>query len=131
MKSVKRWGASHTICLLLLLGICVLLYMLADLKATSDTTPPVVTYSSDEMTYTPGGDTSGLLADVTAMDQEDGDVTASVRIRSISVSDENTKAIVTYVAKDQANNIGLETRIVNVDIKKKKATSDSSQDSNG
>lgn len=133
-KPRKRPGhrrTSRLICLLLLAGICVLLFTLAIIRITSDTTPPVITFPSAKITYTPDEDVSALLADVTATDDKDGDVTESIRVRSISISDEGGKAIVTYVAKDQANNVGLEKRVVKVNADKKTPKDADSQEAEG
>ena len=103
-------------CLLLLAATCVLLFMELLRRNAADTTPPTITCSPVILEYTPGDDVSGLLADVRATDLQDGDVTASVRVRSISIAEDNSTAVVTYVAKDHANNIGVGKRIVNIKI---------------
>lgn len=112
----KRRGhlGGLLICIVLLIGIGVLVFVLHRHRSTVDTTPPVIGFSSDAITYKQGSNTSTLLNDVTATDERDGDVTASVRVRSVSISEDGKTAIVTYVAKDEANNMGIEKRIVNV-----------------
>lgn len=106
---------THLICLALLVGIFVLLAALMGKTAFEDVMPPVITCPSTETVYTPGEDTSALLEGVTAEDEQDGDVTESVRVRSISIAEDEATAIVTYVARDQANNMGLEKRVVKVE----------------
>ncbi len=104
------------ICLILIADIGVLLFQLKEWNRAQDTTPPMLSCSSAVPEYTPGGDVSILLKDVQAVDDKDGDVTSSVRIRSISFAEDGSKAVVTYVAKDQANNIGLLKRTLDVSV---------------
>ncbi len=114
-RRIKNTVSLKTVfCLLLLLATCALLFMEMKRRRALDTTPPTITCSQAVPEYTPGDDYSVLLADVRATDPEDGDVTASVRVRSISIAEDNSKAVVTYVAKDHANNIGVGKRIVTI-----------------
>ena len=114
IKKMSLRAVNIAVCLILLAGIGILVLLDVRLKRSRDREPPVITYRAAVPVYTPGEDTAHLLADVSAADPEDGDVTASLRIRSISIADDNSIAVVTYVARDRANNIGMEKRIVDV-----------------
>ena len=121
------WFIQWLVCLALVAVTGVLLVQLQDWKKVEDITPPQLTYSSVVPEYTPGEDVSDLLEDVEAVDEEDGDVTSSVRIRTISLAEDGSKAIVTYVAKDQKNNIGMIKRSVDLVIPKPKAKTEDVQ----
>ena len=87
----------------ILLGFSVFLY------AGEDRTPPVIAFSGDAPVYREGMDEEDLLEGVAAMDDRDGDVTDSLLIEKISGTGEGT-VIVTYVARDEANNVGKISR---------------------
>lgn len=71
-----------------------------------DKTAPVLSCANEKkLVYTEGESEEFLLQGITAMDDCDGDVTDSVRIDEIYVTDED-HAVVVYCAKDRANNIG-------------------------
>lgn len=112
IKGRKRfWYVKYLICLFLIADICFLWIMIKTRQRSMDTTPPEITCPTADAEYTPGEDVSVLLSGVTATDPEDGDVTESVRVRGIHIASDNSHAIVTYVARDQANNIGLSQKI--------------------
>lgn len=70
-----------------------------------DRTAPVISLEGkNNLTYTEGEDFDVLLKDMTAEDEKDGDVTDSLRVSNIYVTSKN-RAMVVYVAKDEANNI--------------------------
>lgn len=73
-----------------------------------DHTAPVIVMEKKAIYYN-GRDTSTLLDGVTAVDDRDGDVTDSLIISSVYPSAEGT-GIVTYAAKDAANNVTTATR---------------------
>lgn len=73
-----------------------------------DHTAPVIVMEKKAIYYN-GRDTSTLLDGVTAVDDRDGDVTDSLIISSVYPSGEGT-GIVTYAAKDAANNVTTATR---------------------
>lgn len=113
----KTWLTKQVIiCSILLVLIFVLIIININNRKMRDTTPPTISFSSDTIVYEPDADPSELLKDVKATDEEDGDVTSSLRVRTVNISDDNRSAVVTYVAKDQANNIALNKRIVEVEI---------------
>lgn len=133
MKKEKkfRWMIVQSlICSALLFGTITLLALMADRKKEADTTPPVITFPDKKVEYTLGDEMSVLLDGVTARDETDGDVTSSVRVRTISISEDNTKAVVSYVARDQKNNIALEKRIVDVMIDEMNTESETEPEKN-
>lgn len=72
----------------------------------TDRSAPVISLEGkNNLTYAEGEPYDVLLENMTAVDDKDGDVTDSLRVSSIYTTADN-KAIVVYVAKDQANNIG-------------------------
>ena len=119
MEKIKRCieslhGYSARACLLLLGCSGFMLFSLANYMDQQDKTPPVITHSIEVPEYIMGEDVSILLKDVQAMDLEDGDVTTELRIRSITVSDDFDDGVVTYVAKDRANNVTALKRSITV-----------------
>lgn len=71
-----------------------------------DRTAPVIYQENDDVyTYTEGTSYDELLKGMKAEDEKDGDVTDSLRVSNLYVIDEKN-AVVVYVAKDQANNVG-------------------------
>lgn len=75
--------------------------------------PEIEVPSGADVTYEEGGDTAFLLEGVTAVDDRDGDVTSSLVIENIFLSDDHTSASVIYAAKDSHNNVTKVTRRVN------------------
>lgn len=71
----------------------------------ADKTGPKITFSKEPITYTEGEDKQKLLFGVKAVDDKDGNVTDSLRIKSIVISKDQSKAKVTYAAKDSKNNV--------------------------
>ena len=82
----------------ILLGFSIFLY------AGEDRTAPVIVFGEEEPVYREGMDETELLEGVTARDERDGDVTDSLLIEKISGTGEGS-VIVTYVARDEANNV--------------------------
>lgn len=71
-----------------------------------DRTAPVISLEGkNNLTYTEGDSYEELLKGMKAEDEKDGDVTESLRVSNIYVTSKD-RAMVVYVAKDQANNIG-------------------------
>jgi hypothetical protein len=71
----------------------------------------VITFPEGTVSYTQGDDPQVLLSGVTALDERDGDVTDSIIISSISVTD-GEEAIAVYHAKDTGNNVAMAVRSV-------------------
>ena len=79
---------------------------------TTDRTAPTIRLEGENtLTYEEGEPFDELLEHVTAEDDRDGDVTDSIRIGNIYQASPK-KAVVIYVAKDEANNVGKMKREV-------------------
>lgn len=89
-----------TICSVLLIGLAVVG------KVTEDRVAPVIQLEGkNTLIYHKGDSDDVLLEDVRAEDEKDGDVSDSLRVSKVYVISED-RAVVVYVAKDKANNIG-------------------------
>ena len=85
---------------------------------TADRKAPVISLDGkNNLTYTEGESYDVLLENMTAEDDKDGDVTESLRVSNIYVTEDN-RAVVLYVAKDEANNIGKLKREIRYKEKK-------------
>lgn len=103
----KGWlTAAGAIILVALIAVSVCL------MATDDRQAPKIEISDEEITYVEGQGYSSLLSGVTAYDNKDGDVTASVMVESVVPLKSGEEAVVCYVAKDKSNNIARVDRIV-------------------
>ena len=89
-----------------LLACCIFVYITEDRKA------PELMIPEATITYQEGASQSVLLADVTAWDTRDGDLSDQVRIYSIAVLENGREAVVTYAVYDKAANITKKTRTV-------------------
>ena len=70
-----------------------------------DTRPPVISVDEKMLEISVKDDKSGLMTGITAMDDRDGDVTASLLVESIyGISDDNVTTV-TYAAFDRAGNV--------------------------
>lgn len=101
MRKLKRWGLAA------LLAVCAILFVGYYITAeqSRDTVPPVITLREETVSMSVHKDHNSLLNGVTAVDDRDGDVTASVLVEDISPIDENRQATVTYAAFDAAGNV--------------------------
>lgn len=79
---------------------------------TEDKQGPVISVPEERITYKSGDDEEKLLEGVTARDKRDGDVTDSLRIEKIQINEDETKATITYVAKDSKNNVTKAKRVI-------------------
>lgn len=70
----------------------------------SDKTGPEIRCNNENLVYRDGMSDAELLEGVTAYDEKDGDVTASLTVES-AYPVENGQVVVIYVAKDNSNNI--------------------------
>ncbi len=95
----KKWVA-------LLLVVCVgLAGGVAYIRMNADTKGPEIIFSDNAATlYRSDMNNEELLAGVTAADDKDGDVSASLTVESVYEVDD-THVVVTYTAKDSSNNI--------------------------
>lgn len=89
-----------------LLVFCIFVYL------TEDRTAPELMVPGAQIVYREGDSQDVLLADVTAWDTRDGDLTDNVRIYSIAVVENEREAVVTYAVYDNAGNMTKKTRTV-------------------
>ncbi len=91
--------------------VCVAVLIIGSLG--KDKNVPAISFSEDvSVSYKEGEPKSRLLEDVTAYDQEDGDISDSLVIESV-YDFKNGKAKVIYAARDASGNIVKAERIVN------------------
>lgn len=92
-----------TVCLLFVIS-CILfaVYMLKT-RVAEDRQPPVITCEEEEISLSVKAEQSELLKGVTAKDNEDGDLTKSIRISGMSHFIEKGKRTVTYAVFDNSN----------------------------
>ena len=93
------------------LAIIIISALILRIKANKDVVPPVISFPEGVVSYTQGDDQEVLFSGVSAIDEKDGDVSDSVIISSISVT-EGTEAIAVYHAKDTSNNVAMAVRSV-------------------
>ena len=89
----------------ILLGVSIAVFV------GEDRTPPVIRMEETELEYREGMSDEALLEGVSAMDETDGDVTASLVIEKVSETGTGT-VIVTYGARDAANNVAKASRVM-------------------
>ena len=89
-------------------------YLLRE-AAAKDDAAPVIVCSSSEIHVSVDASEEELLFGVTAMDAEDGDITSSVVIESISSFVEPGKSIITYAAFDSHNHVATASRTLYYD----------------
>lgn len=89
---------------IVLLAVCLFLYL------GKDRTAPVISFGENLASYEEGMDEELLLQGVTAMDDKDGDVSDSLLVEKIAGTN-GKEVIVTYVARDSANNVGKASRM--------------------
>ncbi|MGN0165976.1 MAG: HYR domain-containing protein [Lachnospiraceae bacterium] len=90
----------------------VLLILCIVSRITQDNTAPVIKVSDVKLTYTEGGDYTGLFEGVTATDNKDGNLTDAVRIYDIAILADGKTAQVTYAVYDSSYNMAKATRTV-------------------
>lgn len=111
-KDGKGFDIRIVLSLLFLLVAAVLCLFLWFYDSDKDVTPPVIQVPNNTMEYTEGDNEQTLFEGVRANDDVDGDVTESIRVRTIYHMEGAEEAIVTYIAKDASNNVGTARRIV-------------------
>lgn len=89
----------------ILMALSVVLYL------DEDRTAPVIYMEDVEMEYRDRMSDEELLTGVTAMDETDGDVTGSLVVEKVSEVGNGT-VIVTFGAKDAANNVAKASRVI-------------------
>ena len=79
-------------------------------KLLLDTTPPVITCETDELTMSVGDGSDALLEGLTAWDDRDGDLTGEIRVASLSRFNAQRQRTVNYVVFDAAGQPGQAQR---------------------
>lgn len=105
----KKWVALLLVVCIGLAGSVVCIRMNADTKG-----PEIIFSDNTETLYRPDMSTEELLAGITAKDDKDGDVSASLTVESVYEVDD-THVVVTYTAKDSSNNITKQKREMELD----------------
>ncbi len=110
MKKSIITGILAALCLIMLIVSC------AGISMADKNAPVIKLNGENTLTYTEGDSYDELLENMTAEDDRDGDVTESIRVSNLYVIEED-RAVVVYVAKDQANNIGKLKREIHYQAK--------------
>ena len=79
-------------------------------KLLLDTTPPVITCETDELTVSVEDGSDALLQGLTAWDDRDGDLTGEIRVASLSRFNAQRQRTVNYVVFDAAGQPGQAQR---------------------
>lgn len=79
---------------------------------TEDKNAPVITFESDEVQVSVTTAQEDMMAGVSALDKEDGDLTGQVQIASMSRMMSGGKRTVEYVVFDSSNNLGKAERTI-------------------
>lgn len=75
-----------------------------------DSTPPRISFASDTLQVSVSASDAELMAGVTAWDDQDGDVTASILVEGIAGLSSDQFATITYAAFDRAGNVAKAQR---------------------
>ena len=95
--------------MVIMLILCILLGAgIAFMWREQDQVAPTIIIPDEQVNYIEGK-TDNLLEDVKAHDDIDGDVSSSLYVK-VSIDEKNSKAYVTYYAKDKSNNVSKATR---------------------
>lgn len=81
-------------------------------RLRTDTQPPQITVAEEALSLSVQDPQSALLAGVTATDDRDGDVTASLVVERVKLAEDDGTVKVTYAAFDSAGNVAKATRQV-------------------
>lgn len=83
------------------------------MEMMSDDNPPVIEFQKDEVTYSEGDSYDVFLEGVTAQDDRDGDVTDSLVVESVYLTESGKHVTVIYVARDKENNVAKVSKWLN------------------
>ena len=99
---------------LLLIALCLVVFVAywAVNQIVADTEAPKIAVDSQQLEVSVQDNKSVLLQGVTAMDNRDGDVTASLLVENIRLLDTDGTVTVTYAAFDRAGNVAKAQRQV-------------------
>lgn len=108
---VRKSTVTILLAVLIISVICLLVYAAYD-HGRTDATPPVIQMPPEELSISVNDRQELLLADVTAHDDTDGDLTDAVFIESVYGITDDYRATVTYVVCDRAGNVTKAERSV-------------------
>ena len=112
LKEYKMLNIRTGLCAVMLICCAILLVIIRNHTENQDSVAPGFSIEEGNIEYTEGEDVRVLIQGVNAIDDVDGDVTESIRVRNIHHYDDSEYAIITYTAKDSSNNIGAANRKV-------------------
>lgn len=95
----KRWGILIGLFAAAAVAGCFFMGVLKDAHG------PEITFGSELPVYQGNTTDPELLSNVKAVDNRDGDVTDTVYVDSVRISEDGSRAKVTYVAVDKSNNV--------------------------
>lgn len=104
----KTYGIVLGILNIVLLVVCGILFL------GKDKTAPEISLDNVDFVYAAEADEEALFRGVTAVDKEDGELTASVVIEKIVTDTEKKTATITYGVADSAGNVGKVTCTVDM-----------------
>ncbi len=110
-----------------LILVCIgLAAIVVKFKIQADKQGPEITFHNTDLVYNQTTTKEELLADVTAMDEEEGDVSSLLLVENIyEISDE--QVVVVYVARDSKNNITKLKRTLNCGEKMSEESADNEE----
>lgn len=82
------------------------------LRVARDNEGPVIEFTANVPTYYGNPDDKELLSNVSAIDKKDGDVSNTLFVDSVRVSEDGTRAKVTYVALDRSSNVSRVSQVL-------------------
>ena len=98
------------------------------MEMMSDDNPPVIEFQKDEVTYSEGDSYDVFLEGVTAQDDRDGDVTDSLVVESVYLTESGKHVMVIYVARDKENNVAKISRWVKCKVNEQQASAENTKD---
>lgn len=97
--------------MLVVINICYLGFVgITKLLDIQSSNLPVITFNNELVTISVKDDLKVLLKGVSAMDEEDGDITKNIFIYDVSMFDENNQRTVTYGVFDSDNQMTISSR---------------------
>jgi len=109
---MRKKKQNVNILLIILIPAVIFLGYLCYARLFTDHTPPVITLDSETLTVSVYDEEDALLAGVTAEDDRDGDLTASVVVEKKTPLSEDGQRTVTYAVIDSKGNVGRAERTV-------------------
>ena len=103
---------NRKITITLLIAAIFLIAANAWLYLTTDRKAPRITFDYTLEQWTPDDGKEILLTDAHAQDNIDGDVSSTIRIKNVIVSNDEQSVTVVYLAKDSRNNIATANRVL-------------------